>query len=29
MAEEFVPPSTAADTKDCGGATTGTKSPGS
>ena len=25
MAEEFVPPSTAADTKDCGGATTGTK----
>lgn len=25
MAEEFVPPSTLADTKDCGGATTGTK----
>ena len=25
MAEEFVPPSTAADTKDCSGATTGTK----
>ena len=25
MAEEFVPPSTLADTKDCSGATTGTK----
>ena len=25
MAEEFVPPSTLADTKDCGGSTTGTK----
>ena len=25
MAEEFIPPSTLADTKDCSGNTTGTK----